>query len=131
MKQSAPQQVLSFFYYNLGGGIFFASGYAIFTLLYGLLGWDWLISKAISDGIGWTLNYLVQRELAFAGTAKNKGHAQSMRRLLPFSFANIPIDYAIVGGLKWLGVTPYIGLWISAIFFTIWKWLWYKNWVFK
>jgi hypothetical protein len=50
---------------------------------------------------------------------------------VPFSLFNIPIDYAIVGGLKWLGVTPFLGLWISSIFFTIWKWLWYKHWVFK
>jgi hypothetical protein len=54
-----------------------------------------------------------------------------LKKFVPFSLFNIPIDYAIVGGLKWLGVTPFLGLWISSLFFTVWKWLWYKHWVFR
>lgn len=38
--------------------------------------------------------------------------------------------YAIIAGLKAVGITPYIGFFISAGFFTIWSYLWYKYWVF-
>ncbi len=40
------------------------------------------------------------------------------------------IDYAIIGFLKHIGITPYIGFFISAGFFSIWSFLWYKYWVF-
>ena len=47
------------------------------------------------------------------------------------SLINLAIDYVIVGALNWLGVTPFLGLIIASQFFTLWKWLWYKRWVFK
>ncbi len=37
----------------------------------------------------------------------------------------------IVGGLRAIGITPYIGQFISSGFFTVWNWLWYSMWVFK
>ena len=40
------------------------------------------------------------------------------------------MDYAIIWGLTFIGITPYIGFFISSGFFTVWSWLWYKHWVF-
>ena len=40
------------------------------------------------------------------------------------------LDYLIIGGLKHIGITPYVGFFISAAFFTIWSYLWYRYWVF-
>jgi hypothetical protein len=40
------------------------------------------------------------------------------------------IDYGIVGGLERIGITPYIGLFVAAGFFTAWNYLWYRFWVF-
>ncbi|MCA9327162.1 GtrA family protein [Candidatus Saccharibacteria bacterium] len=125
------QNILQFFYYNLGGVVFFASGYLVFILLYGALHWHWLIAKAIADLAGWALNYLVQHYLAFKHNAREQGHRKVLKKYVPFSLFNILLDYAIVGGLKWVGVSPFVGLWIAAIFFTFWKWFWYKYWVFE
>jgi putative flippase GtrA len=44
---------------------------------------------------------------------------------------NLAIDYAIVALLAWVGVTPFVGLIIAANFFTVWKWVWYKHYVFR
>ena len=123
--------LLQFTYFNFGGLIFFVSGYLVFALVYGWLHWHWLAAKGLADLTGWWLNYLVQHYLAFADTARTAGHKQVLRRYVPFSLLNVLIDYALVGGLKWLGVSPFLGLWISSLFFTIWKWLWYKHWVFR
>ncbi len=120
-----------FFIFNLGGAVFFVSGYLIFAVLYGLLGWHWLIAKAIADLVGWSLNYLIQHYLAFHESAREQGHKMVLKKFVPFSLLNIPIDYAIVGLLKAAGVSPFMGLWVSSIFFTIWKWLWYKNHIFR
>jgi hypothetical protein len=43
---------------------------------------------------------------------------------------NFGLDYLIVGGLKHLGISPYVGLFISAGFFTVWNYLWYRFWIF-
>lgn len=130
-RKPAKESLLQFVYFNFGGIVFFASGYAIFALLYGLLHWYWFIAKGIADLVGWALNYLIQHYLVFNETAREQGHKQVLKKYVPFSLMNVLIDYAIVGGLKWFGVTPFLGLWISGIFFTIWKWLWYKKWVFS
>lgn len=134
-RQTSPRPprkktFIQFAYFHLGGAIFFAAGYLVFALLYGLLHWHWLLAKAIADLTGWSLNYLVQYHLAFRDTAREQGHHKTLKKIVPFSLANILIDYAIVGGLKLVGVSPFLGLWISSLFFTVWKWLWYKHWVF-
>ena len=122
--------LLQFVYFNVGGAVFFVSGYLVFALLYGWLHWHWLVAKGLADLTGWALNYLVQHYLAFGETARTQGHKKVLKRYIPFSLLNVVIDYALVGGLKWLGVSPFIGLWLSSLFFTIWKWLWYRGWVF-
>ncbi len=131
MPPKKSRFIWQFILYNLGGAAFFVSGYLVFSLLYGLLHWHWLVAKGIADLIGWSLNYLIQHYLAFSEAARQQGHKKVLKKFVPFSLFNIPIDYAIVGSLKWLGITPFLGLWISSIFFTVWKWLWYKHWVFK
>jgi putative flippase GtrA len=130
-KRPTKKGAVQFAYYNLGGAVFFVSGYAVFALLYGLLHTNWLVAKVVSDMIGWLLNYAVQRYLAFGENSAGQSHMKLLKRLVPFSLVNIPIDYAIVGGLKWVGVSPFIGLIVSSLFFTVWKWLWYKYWIFR
>lgn len=130
-KKYTLQTILQFAYFNLGGILFFVSGYLIFALLYGMAHWHWLPAKVLADVVGWSLNYLVQHHLAFRDSALQQGHKKVLKKFVPFSLLNLPIDYAIVGGLKVLGISPFLGLCISSLFFTIWKWLWYKHWIFK
>lgn len=118
-------------YFNFGGIAFFVSGYAVFALLYGVFNVHWLIAKGIADLIGWTLNYLIQRYLAFRKESKDIPQKKLLKKYIGFSLLNVLIDYALVGGLKLLGVSPFLGLWISSLFFTVWKYIWYKLWVFK
>lgn len=132
-KPARPSKraVRQFGYYNLGGLAFFLIGYAVFALLYGAFGWLWWLAKIIADLTGWSSNYLVQRFLAFRDESQHHGESALLGRFTFVSLVNVPIDYAIVGGLKAVGVTPFLGLAISAGFFTIWKFAWYKHYVFK
>lgn len=131
MRKPSKPTLIQFFYFNVGGVVFFVVGYSLFILLYGVFGWNWIISKAISDLVGWICNYVIQYYLAFGESTKQEGHIEALSKHTAFSMINIVIDYAIVGGLKLLGVSPFIGLWVSALFFTVWKWVWYRRWVFK
>lgn len=127
LKPAATQ----FAKYMVGGGIYFWSGYAIFALCYSGLKWSWLPSKMLADAVGWTLNYLVQRYWAFAGEERKKlSEMQHVGRYLTIESIGFVLDYLIIAGLNAVGITPYIGFFISAGFFTVWSFLWYKYWVF-
>lgn len=123
---------MQFAIFNFGGVVFFAVGYLAFVILYGLLHWPWLPAKLLADFLGWTANFAVQYCWAFR--EETKTHEQPHKITIKFtavSVMNLAIDYAIVALLAWVGVTPLIGLIIAANFFTIWKWFWYKHYVFR
>ena len=131
IERPSRRRVWQFIVFNVGGIAFFVTGYSVFALLYGVFSWQWWQAKFVADIAGWTVNYLIQRYWAFAQESQNIRDRYILRRFILISLANVPIDYAIVGLLNWLGVSPYIGLWVSSLFFTAWKYLWYRLWVFR
>lgn len=115
--------------YMAGGSLYFWVGYGVFAICYSGLHWSWLPSKVLADAIGWTLNYLVQRFWAFADQV-HLSEMQHAGRYVFIESVGFVLDYLIIWGLKAVGITPYIGFFISAAFFTVWSFLWYKYWVF-
>ncbi|MDB5170447.1 MAG: hypothetical protein JWO35_141 [Candidatus Saccharibacteria bacterium] len=114
----------------LGGGVYFWSGYGIFALGYSVFHVWWLWAKIAADIIGWTLNYLVQRYYAFAGTHPGMREMDHVKRYIFIESIGFVLDYLIIAGLNRVGITPYFGFFVSAAFFTVWSYLWYKYWVF-
>ena len=84
----------------------------------------------LADLVGWTLNYLAQRYWAFSRPALGHQERDIAKKYILLTILNFGIDYVIVGSLKAIGISPYIGLFISAGFFTIWNYTWYRLWVF-
>lgn len=123
------RSVTQFAKYMAGGSLYFWSGLGVFAICYSLLKWDWFPSKIVADAIGWSLNYVVQRFWAFA-EQHHLSEMQHAGRYIFIESIGFVIDYLIIWGLKSIGITPYIGFFISAGFFTVWSWLWYKYWVF-
>jgi len=131
VKTNRHNLVIQFLEYMVGGGVYFWSGYLVFSICYSGLGWDWLPAKIAADIIGFSLGFFVQRYWAF-NDPRLKGHAVRVTsRFILVTSVNFIIDYAIVGALKHFGVSPYIGLFVASIFFTVWNYLWYRFWVFK
>jgi putative flippase GtrA len=116
--------------YWSGGTLYFWIGYGVFALCYSGFGWDWLPSKIISDTIGWSVNYFVQRYWAFNSDHLKLSEMQHVGRYVFIESIGFVLDYLMIFGLKSVGVSPYIGFVISAGFFTVWSYLWYKYWVF-
>lgn len=113
----------------VGGNVYFITGYAVFALCFSVFKWNWFWSKVAADAIGWSLNYLVQRYWAFG----NQHHLSEMEHVGRYIFIEsigFVLDYLLIGGLYAIGITPYVGFFISAAFFTVWSFLWYKYWVF-
>lgn len=123
------KRLVQFAEYMVGGGVYFWSGYATFAICYSLFHWDWLIAKMLADVVGWTLNFLIQRYWAFYNPKLARKPAVAWR-YIGLTLVNLAIDYTIVALLKALGVTPYVGMFVSALFFTAWNYLWYRFWVF-
>lgn len=131
-KPSPAQRarLLQFAKYMAGGSLYFWSGYAIFAICYSGLGWSWLPSKILADVVGWTLNYIVQRYWAFAPAGKHLREIEHLARYIFIETIGLGLDYAIIAGLNHVGISPYIGFFISSGFFTVWSYFWYKYWVF-
>jgi putative flippase GtrA len=127
---TSSKKVVQFSKYLAGGSIYFWSGYAIFAFGYSVLHWWWLWAKVAADAIGWTLNYIAQRYWAFSSDHPKLSEMQHVQRYLFIETIGFILDYAIIASLKALGITPYIGFFVSAAFFTVWSYLWYKYWVF-
>jgi putative flippase GtrA len=125
-KQNSAQ----FMKYMAGGSLYFWVGYGVFAICYSGLKWGWLPAKVMADAIGWTLNYIAQRYWAFNSDHLRLSEMQHVGRYLFIESIGFALDYLIIWGLKSVGVTPYIGFFISAGFFTVWSFLWYKYWVF-
>lgn len=130
MKLPVKKRVIQFAEYFIGGSVFFWSGYLTFGICYSVFHWQWWQAKLLADTVGWTLNYLVQRYWAFDNKGLKAHEGQNRVRYIILSVVDTVLDYAIVGGLVYLGVTPYIGMFVAAGFFTVWNYAWYRWWVF-
>ncbi len=123
--------LVQFMKYMVGGGVYFWGGLIIFAICFNGLGWGWFPSKILADIVGWSANYMIQRYWAFIDD-RLKG--QDRRVLFKYIFINgiaLLFDYGIVGGLYSLGISPYVGFFVSSGLTTIWDYLWYRFWVFK
>lgn len=125
-----PTTLKQFAEYMVGGTLYFWLGYLVFAFCYTGLGWDWLPAKLMADLIGWTANYLVQRFWAFNDKHLQHHERATLGKYATLTIVNFGLDYALIGTLKWAGISPYIGFFISAGFFTAWNFLWYRFWVF-
>lgn len=116
--------------YMVSGGLYFWSGYLVFFICDSLLGWSLWWAKLSANVVGWVVNFMLQRFWVFNDPKLNKQKTDVTARYAVITLVNFMLDYLIVAGLKSIGITPYIGQFISAAFFTVWNYLWYKRWVF-
>lgn len=124
------RQLLQFAEYMVSGGAFFWTGYAVFFITDQAFGWSLWWAKLAANICGWLVNYLLQRYWVFNNKRLAKHQTQVTQRYIFITIVNFLLDYIIVGTLKSAGITPYIGQFASAGFFTIWNYFWYRFWVF-
>lgn len=121
---------LQFVEYLVSGGVYFWAGYALFAYLWSVLHWSLWWATITSNVFGWTVNFILQRFWVFNNKAL-KGHKTDVTaRYIFITLVDFILNYFILYGLRQIGITPYIGQFISAGFFTIWNYLWYRFWVF-
>ena len=122
--------LIQFVEYMISGGAYFWSGYLIFFIADRGLGWSLWWAKLSANIVGWLVNFMLQRYWVFRNPHL-KGHlAETSGRYAVITLINFGLDYLIVATLKGMGLTPYLGQFVSAGFFTVWNYLWYRFWVF-
>jgi len=115
----------------VSGGAFFWSGYAAFAVFDAVFGWPLFVAKQLANLVGLTVNYVLEDQWVFKNERRAQNHQRRRTsRYIAITFINFGIDYIIVATLKKDGLTPYLGQFVSAGFFTIWNFVWYKYWVF-
>ena len=127
VKKKTLRQVIE---YLVSGGAYFWSGYLAFFILYSIFHVSLFWAKISADVIGWIVNYILQRYWVFNNPDLDKHKNNVTTRYIIITLVDFLLDYLIVKELKNFGITPYIGQFVSAGFFTVWNWFWYKLWVF-
>lgn len=122
--------LIQFAEYMVAGGAFFWTGYLVFFICDQWFGFNLWWAKQTANVSGWTVNFMLQRYWVFKNPHL-KGHlGQVSGRYIVITLVDFVMDYFIILGLKSIGITPYIGQFVSAGFFTVWNYLWYRFWVF-
>lgn len=129
-SKKTKHQLKEIIQYSITGGAWFWSGYAMFALCFSVFHLGIVPSKIISYIFGLSINFILERFWVFDSRDARKNLDRVSFRYIALSTVNLGIDTAIVWSLNQAGITPYIGQFVSAGFFTVWNYLWYKLWVF-
>lgn len=122
--------VVQFVEYMVSGGVYFWVGYFILLYLYHVAHWNLWWSTIVSNLIGWTVNFLLQRFWVFNNQSLKGHQTQVTGRYIFITLVDFVLNYLILKGLTKIHIDPAIGQFISSGFFTVWNYLWYRFWVF-
>ncbi|GAC1391719.1 MAG: hypothetical protein NVSMB46_05300 [Candidatus Saccharimonadales bacterium] len=130
LRKKQKREVKRITEYMISGGAYFWTGYLVFFLCDKGLHFNLFWAKLASNIAGWIVNYLLQRYWVFSNPKLAKHKLEVSERYFIITAVNFMLDYVIVAGLKTIGISPYIGQFISSGFFTVWNYAWYRFWVF-
>lgn len=131
-KASFIAGAIEFIKLQLAGNILFWGTYIGYFLLYEVANWDSLQSLVVASLVAHGLFFIANKEWVFEDeTGQRKTGSEAIRFTL-FMGLNFFINLAIITGLQqYYDITPYIGQFIAAFFFTIWSFIGLKFWVFR
>lgn len=130
LKKKQVREVKRITEYLVSGGAYFWTGYATFFVCDQMFHLNLWWAKLTANILGWVVNYILQRYWVFDNPKLAKHQLEVTSRYLVITLVNFVLDYLIVRVLKDNGLTPYLGQFVSAGFFTVWNYCWYKWWVF-
>lgn len=131
-KRSLIETAIEFVKLQLAGNILFWGTYIGYFLLFEVAEWGYLEALVTASLVAHFLFFIANKEWVFEDeTGKRKTSVEAVRFVL-FMGLNFFINLGIITGLKeYFDITPYIGQFISAFFFTIWSFVGLKYWVFR
>lgn len=126
---------IEFLKLQLAGNILFWGTYIGFFVFHELLHWEELAALATASIIAHILFFIADSEWVFDERGKKGRQRKTLVELAHFAIfmgVNYFINLAIIHALSvYFDITPYIGQFISAMFFVIWNYVGLKYWVFR
>src|SRR5690242_1425699 len=110
------RRIVQFVQYMVSGGLYFWTGYLMFFVCYSVFHWSLWWAKIIADIVGWTVNYGLQRFWVFSSPKLAEHRIEVTTHYAIITLVDFLLDYVIVRELKAIGITPYIGQFVSAGF---------------
>ena len=131
-KKSLIETAIEFIKLQLAGNILFWGTYIGYFLLHEFAKWEYMPALVTASLIAHFLFFIVNKEWVFEDdTGRRKTGVEAVRFAI-FMGLNFFINIGIISSLQYyFDITPYIGQFIAAFFFTIWSFVGLKYWVFR
>jgi len=130
-KRTLIRWAIEFVKLQLAGNVLFWGTYIGYYLLQGRLHWPELQALVTASVIAHGLFFLVNRNWVFDDKTGRRKTSSEVIRFIIFMGLNFFINIGIIEFLSiYHGISPYIGQFISAMFFVIWNFVGLKWWVF-
>lgn len=131
-KKSLIKLAFEFIKLQLAGNVLFWVTYVGFFVLHELLHWPDAAALATASGIAHIVFFLINKEWVFSDKTGRRKTSSEVAKFLLFMGLNYFINLGIVTGLQhYFDVTPYIGQFVAAIFFSVWNFVGLRFWVFQ
>jgi putative flippase GtrA len=131
-KQFTLQNLIEFIKLQLAGNILFWGTYFGFFLLYEVANWTEVLALAVASVIAHVMFFIANSEWVFDEKGERRKSSGELTRFVVFMGVNYFINLGIIYALShFFSITPYIGQFISALFFTLWTFIGLKYWVFS
>lgn len=131
-KQFTFKNLIQFLKLQLAGNILFWGTYIGFFLLHELANWPEVYALASASIVAHIAFFVVDKKWVFHEHEGRRKTRVELTRFILFMGLNYFINLGIITGLSYyLDITPYIGQFIAALFFTLWTYIGLKYWVFK
>ncbi len=131
-KRQLIRLAIQFLKLQLAGNIIFWGTYLGYFVSDYVFGHPELWALALSSLLAHVVFFIVSREWIFDAATGRRKQRQEVIKFIVFMGFNYFLNLAIIEGLRhFLGITPYIGQFISGFFFGVWTYLGLKLWVFS
>lgn len=131
-KKSLIKLAVEFIKLQLAGNVLFWGTYAGYFILHELAHWSDIPALATASLIAHALFFIANKEWVFDDKTGRRKTGNEIVRFVLFMGLNYFINLGIVAGLKeYAGLTPYIGQFAAAAFFTVWNFIGLRFWVFQ
>ena len=108
------------FAYVSSGALTTITDYLVFTLCFSYFSIGLLAATITAYMFGLVVSFLLNRFWVFRHGADRQSAGTSMWRYVTFLAVNLAITYAILRGLEYLTISPYIGKLVVNVFMFFW-----------
>ena len=131
-KKHYIKLAIQFLKLQLAGNVLFWGTYLGYFAFDKVFHWPEFIALATASIIAHVLFFIVDKEWVFVDKTGRRKATNEIIRFIAFMGFNYVLNLTIIELLSvYAGLSPYVGQFVAAIFFTLWNYAGLKFWVFQ